>query len=163
MPKLKRTAEQIALDIKNQQKQCCVCKTVKPFSEFYNYKNKNDNKSYRCKPCDDDARKKWKKNNPEKAHLSQRERNLKHRFGVDLDWYQTQLKKQNYCCAICKVKENNVIKGNRADISFAVDHCHKTGKIRGLLCNQCNRALGLFKDSSELITKAIEYLKRKKE
>lgn len=161
MPSIKRTKEQIALDIKKQEKQCCVCNTVKPFSDFYNYKNKSDGKSYRCKICDDASRKKWKEKNPEKSQLSQRQRNLKHRFGVDLNWYQEQLKKQNYCCAICGVTENKVTRGHRVDLSFAVDHCHTTGKVRGLLCNQCNRALGMFKDSAELIKKAIEYLTRK--
>lgn len=141
-------------------KQCSVCKETKDLSEFYNYKSTKDGKSYRCKSCDNKARLKWATNNPEKSHLSQRERNLRHRFGVDLQWYEEQLKKQNYCCAICGTKENKVVRGARIDLSFAVDHCHKTGKIRGLLCNQCNRALGMFNDSVELIHKAINYLKK---
>jgi len=139
-------------------KTCTVCNQDKSLDEFYSYKNSKDGKSYRCKVCDNLARQKWQKNNPEKSHLSQRERNLKHRFGVDLEWYQKQLKKQNYCCAICKTKENKVTLGSNKSLSFAVDHNHDTGEVRGLLCNQCNRALGLFKDSSKVLQNAVKYL-----
>ena len=142
-------------------KTCTVCKKNKPLLDFYNYKASKDGKAYRCKPCDDDARNKWKSKNPEKAHLSQRGRNLKHKYGVTLEWYNAKLKEQNYCCAICKTKENKVMRGAIEGLNFAVDHDHTTGKVRGLLCNQCNRALGMFKDSPELIEKAIQYLERK--
>lgn len=142
-------------------KTCTVCKKHKPLLDFYNYKASKDGKAYRCKSCDDDARNKWKTKNPEKAHLSQRERNLKHKYGVTLEWYNAKLKEQDYCCAICKIKENKVTRGAVSDLNFAVDHDHVTGKVRGLLCNQCNRALGMFKDSVELIEKAIKYLERK--
>ena len=54
-------------------------------------------------------------------------------------------------CAICRLV---CIK------SLAVDHCHKTGKIRGLLCMRCNTALGMFKDDPSLLLRAIEYLKQ---
>lgn len=53
-------------------------------------------------------------------------------------------------CAIC---------GVRPDRSLALDHCHKTGKLRGLLCFSCNVALGHFKDDPKLLRKAIRYLK----
>jgi len=143
-------------------KTCTVCQTSKSLDEFYNYKSSKDGKSYRCKECDNIARKKWSDGNPEKAHLSQRERNLKHKYGVTLEWYNAKLKEQNYCCAICKTKENKVIRGAIEGLNFAVDHNHETGKVRGLLCNQCNRALGMFKDNIELINKAIAYLERKR-
>lgn len=157
MARLKRTPEQIAYDIKHQEKECCICNTRKPFSDFFNYKNKNDGKSYRCKSCDDLARKKWAIDNPERAHLSQRERNLKHRFSVDLKWYEKQFEKQNYSCAICKSKTNKTA-GDREFWNFSVDHCHNSGKVRGILCNNCNRALGLFQDNPKLIRKAAEYV-----
>ena len=157
MARLKRTKDQIAYDIEHQEKECCVCNTRKPFSEFFNFKNKSDGKSYRCKSCDDKARKKWARNNPEKAHLSSRERNLKHKYGVDLEWYEKQFKKQKYSCAICESKVNKTT-GNREFWNFSVDHCHDSGKVRGLLCNNCNRALGLFQDNPKLIRKAADYV-----
>lgn len=142
-------------------KTCTVCKQAQSLENFYSRKSAKDGKGYRCKICDNKARLKWQSDNPEKAHTSQRGRNLKHKYGVDLVWYEEQLKKQNYSCAICGIKENKVDRGGRAELSFAVDHCHTTGKVRGLLCNQCNRALGMFKDSIELINNAIDYLRKR--
>lgn len=162
MPRLKRTPEQIAEDIRAQQKTCCVCNIRKPFSSFYNFKNKSDNKGYRCKECDDLAKKKWTENNPERAYESMRGRNLKARFGISLEDYKKMLSSQNGECAICGTKENNT-GGARKDWNFAVDHDHDTGKIRGLLCNNCNRGLGLLKDSANLLRKAALYVEQHRE
>jgi hypothetical protein len=157
MPRLKRSPEQIATDIQEQHKTCCVCGERKHFDLFYNYKNKSDNKSYRCKLCDDKARRKWSTENPQKAYESMRGRNLKFRFNLSIDEYKQMLSAQGGKCAICEATENNTT-GDRKDWNFAVDHDHKTGKIRGLLCNNCNRGLGLLQDSAELLLKAKEYL-----
>jgi len=138
-------------------KQCTVCKETKELDQFYNVKSTKDGKGYRCKECDNKARQKWSANNPERSHLSQRQRNLKHRFGVDLEWYEKQFKKQNYSCAICETKTNKTV-GDRQFWNFSVDHCHDSGKIRGILCNNCNRALGLFQDNPELLKKAASYV-----
>ena len=81
---------------------------------------------------------------------------LKKMYGVDLNWYSEQSEKQNHVCAICFQPETAVIKGKK--ISLAVDHCHDTGKVRGLLCRSCNNAIGAFKHDKSIILKAIEYL-----
>jgi len=81
---------------------------------------------------------------------------LKKNYGVTLDWYRETLAAQNGVCAICKQPETTKIRGNT--IAMPVDHCHTTGRVRGLLCTQCNRALGLFKDSTEVLQAAISYL-----
>ncbi len=88
--------------------------------------------------------KEWRKNNPEKA----KHYGLKHKHNISLDDYKLMEQKQNGMCAICLKKDNNLY----------VDHCHKTEIIRGLLCNSCNKALGLFYDSTESLKKAVEYL-----
>ena len=62
------------------------------------------------------------------------------------------LEKQNYKCKICGNGEEE------AGHELRVDHCHNTGKIRGLLCSQCNTALGLLKDNPDNIQKALEYI-----
>lgn len=82
--------------------------------------------------------------------------NLKKNFNMTLEDYDKMLKNQNYCCHICLKHENNFSK------KLAVDHCHATGKVRGLLCDICNRSLGLFKDSVELLQNAIDYLTKNK-
>jgi hypothetical protein len=157
MPRIRRTKEEIALDIHQQHKTCCVCNERKHFNEFFNYKNKNDNKSYRCKECDSKARNNWSLNNPKKAYESMRGRNLKQRFGISLDDYIRMFNDQGCKCAICGATENNTT-GDRKDWNFAVDHDHKTGKVRGILCNNCNRGLGLLRDSEELLRKAALYV-----
>jgi hypothetical protein len=157
MPKLKRTKSQIGRDIEEQQKDCCVCGVRKSFDCFYNYKNKSDGKSYRCKDCDNLARDKYRINNPVSSKLKSRNRNLKFNYGIDLDIYYALLEKQNNKCAICETTENNVT-GDRVHWNFAVDHNHDTGKVRGLLCNQCNRAIGMLKDDAALLRKAADYL-----
>jgi hypothetical protein len=159
MPRLKRTPEQIAKDIQEQHKTCCICGERKHFDLFYNFKNKSDNKSYRCKSCDDKAKKKWSDSNPERAYRSMRERNLKARFGMTLEDYEKLLREQGGKCAICEATENNTV-GERKDWNFAVDHDHETGKVRGLLCNNCNRGLGLLRDSEELLRKAANYIEQ---
>ena len=63
------------------------------------------------------------------------------------------LKQQNYCCDICNKHENNFKFG------LYVDHDHSTGRVRGLLCHNCNSVIGRFKDDIKLIEKAINYLK----
>ena len=62
--------------------------------------------------------------------------------------------KQNNRCAICNSEDSNTKKQ-----ALDIDHCHETGRVRGLLCNTCNRAIGLLQDNSELVQKAADYLK----
>ena len=81
---------------------------------------------------------------------------LRKNYGTTLEWYREQLFKQNNVCAICKQQETAVIKGKV--ISMSVDHCHKTGKARGLLCLKCNQGLGFFRDSEDILKSAISYL-----
>lgn len=76
----------------------------------------------------------------------------KRKFGINADQYEAMLMEQNKTCAICKNQEEG-----RA---LAIDHCHTTNEVRGLLCSNCNTALGKFKDSVELLKNAIEYLER---
>ena len=159
MPRIKRTKEDIAFDIEQQQKTCCVCGERKSFSDFYNFKNKSDGKSYRCKVCDDVAKKKWSSENPQRAYESTRGRNLKYYFGMSLQDYKDMLESQGGKCAICGVTENNTT-GDRKDWNFAVDHNHDTRQVRGLLCNHCNRGLGLLRDNAALLRKAADYLEK---
>lgn len=96
-----------------------------------------------------------RENNPDKY----RDKSLKKQFGIGLDEYKEILEKQDGVCAICHNKETALNPLTKEPRELAVDHCHTTGKIRGLLCTGCNTALGLLKDSTELLRKAILYLK----
>ncbi len=79
-------------------------------------------------------------------------RKLKTTYNISLVDYNTMLDKQNFKCAICNT-DVPLGKGN-----FKVDHCHISGKVRGLLCHHCNVGIGHFKDDPSLLIKAIKYL-----
>ena len=78
-------------------------------------------------------------------------------FGLDRNTYDNLLKSQEDCCSICGVSQEDYSKQGYRD-NFAVDHCHSTGKIRGLLCDKCNRGLGFFNDNTEHLKSAVKYL-----
>ncbi len=114
---------------------------------------------------------KWRKENPQgylQAAARYRHENpdklkeyrLKTRFGLTLEDYNKMMALQNNCCAICGEEETARHNFSNNTQRLAVDHCHVTGKIRGLLCMDCNRGLGKFHDDPNRIEKAIEYLKR---
>ena len=150
-------------------KTCTKCKLEKPEENF-------KKKGLHCKDCvnkyNRDLRKKnpefaqrrrdeqrrWRESHPEEYKKRQRNSHLRRNWNMTLDEYEVMLNKQNGVCAICgKTEELN--KGNtRGQISLAVDHDHETGKIRELLCMDCNQTLGRFNDNPEWFLKAAEYL-----
>lgn len=81
---------------------------------------------------------------------------LKRHYGVTPEWYDARLSEQNGVCAICKKPETTVISGRL--IQLSVDHCHDSGKVRGLLCRPCNQAIGSLKHDTKLLLSAIVYL-----
>ena len=76
-----------------------------------------------------------------------------------LDCYNKMLKSQNGQCAICKSTISDMSNNKKTLKKLGIDHCHKTGNVRGLLCGSCNSGIGYFRDSPELLQKAIDYLK----
>jgi hypothetical protein len=86
-----------------------------------------------------------------------RKSNLKLRYNITPQEYETKLASQDYCCAICgKDAFDNIRRGKIEPL--CIDHCHTTGNLRDLLCFQCNSALGHFKDNIETLQKAVQYL-----
>ena len=77
---------------------------------------------------------------------------LKRTYRISIEEYEKKLIGQNGSCAICKGRCSS-------GRELAVDHNHKSGNVRGLLCNHCNRGLGYLKESSEIISNALKYLK----
>jgi hypothetical protein len=95
------------------------------------------------------------RNNPELREYL-RNAGLKHRFGITIEQYNTMLDSQHHVCAICGAPDGNGEGYHRKRL--AVDHCHATGKLRRLLCQDCNIALGKLKDDPGLFLKAAQYL-----
>lgn len=90
----------------------------------------------------------WRDNNPNKC-LDQK---LRYHFGITLEDYNYMLKNQKGKCNICNQECKTYSR-------LAVEHCHKTGVIRGLVCSKCNAGLGFYNDNIELHEKAIKHLK----
>ena len=99
----------------------------------------------------------YRKANKEKLSSNNKKYYLKVKYGITLKEKNFILKKQNNKCKICKITihKNKKLKNNTA----CIDHCHTTNKLRGILCSMCNKGLGHFKDNTEILTNAIDYLK----
>ena len=130
-------------------KTCKRCKKTKPVDAFYLVKKGGTRRSVYCKDCSRASVKKWQRENPDKVKDQCKKADLKRLYGLTVDQRDKLLFKQGGICPICK---SAVSKPN-------VDHCHKTGKIRGILCNKCNLLLGLLGDSPKMAHAAVDYIK----
>ena len=83
---------------------------------------------------------------------------LQKKYGVTVEWYDAALVAQEFACAICKKPEADNDKRLGKPMRLSVDHCHDTNKVRGLLCNTCNRAIGLLKHDIGAMHSAVAYL-----
>lgn len=90
-----------------------------------------------------------------KAHRSDHYRN---RHGITLEDVSIMAKAQGGVCAICHNGAPKIYRSGTVSRSLSVDHCHKTGKVRGLLCHKCNSGLGMFGDDLNRLRSAISYL-----
>lgn len=132
-------------------KVCPSCNVELPIESFsLNEKGKNG-RYHKCKAC---------KNIQQRIHYKetdvwsrskdrQRESNLKRKYNLSLEQFDNLKTSQNNCCAICL-----------QEVELNVDHCHRTNKIRGLLCMECNTGIGKLGDTLEGVLRAVEYLKR---
>ena len=104
-----------------------------------------------------EKRKQWRKDNPEKTKIYRlREKCL--RYGITHEEYLLILEDQNNTCGICGNPETRIDNRSNEITNLAIDHCHVTEVVRGLLCSNCNVALGLFKDNPDTLFLAYEYL-----
>ena len=82
---------------------------------------------------------------------------LKKSYGITYDDYNKMFIEQNGCCAICDTHITDI--NHKHKKHLCIDHNHETGKVRGLLCDSCNRGIGLLKDNYKILIKAANYLK----
>lgn len=152
-------------------KQCRRCYNSKPTDQFPKCKSNKDGLYSYCKDCNSrkatghylinsDKKKAYQRSVPKNT---QRDRNLKSTYGINLDQYELMLKNQDNKCAICRQPETHMnIKSNKVSM-LSVDHDHATGKVRALLCNKCNRGIGCFEDNPEFCISAAQYLTKHKD
>lgn len=131
---------------------CKTCGVEKPTSHFY-VKKKTPVTTYRtdCKVCYGiKSAESFRK--PEATEARKRAWRKHSRFklyGMTEEDYNSLYQQQDGCCKICNQPEDNL----------HIDHCHATGRVRGLLCRSCNTGLGKFKDDVSILGRAIEYLR----
>ena len=124
-------------------KKCPTCKVSKTLDGFYKNRSRHDGVEPYCIPC---SKARIRADKPKAQH-----RALMRNYGIGLKDYNKMSLEQGHVCYICgfKPKEN-----------LAVDHCHTSGKVRGLLCKPCNMGLGNFRDDVHALQAAIAYLSR---
>lgn len=128
-------------------KTCTKCKETHPVSDFTKNKSRKDGLAEWCKPCkrhDASKHKLWKL------------------YGLRLSDFRDLWERCGGKCEICGSEMTNTLlddKPRDRATQAHIDHCHETGKVRGLLCAGCNIGLGNFKDDISLMESAIEYLK----
>ena len=138
-------------------KTCTKCGKTKDYLEFAKDLTLKDKHKSICKKCDNSRKKEYYAQNKEQCKERVRKSQFKSIYGLTLEEYDRKYEHQNGCCYICGKHEQQA--GSR----LAVDHCHKTNKVRKLLCRNCNLLLGHAKDNIDILQKAILYLKEHNE
>jgi len=145
-------------------KECKDCKETKALFLFPKNKTYASGYASSCKDCKSSYAKKWAQINQEKIkekkskyHFKNKDKSrdqyLQKTYGITSSEFDLLNEQQQGRCAICGIKGEH----NRWGV-LVVDHCHKTGDVRKLLCNNCNTGLGLFKDNPKLLRTAALYL-----
>lgn len=163
-------------------KVCTKCTVAQPLDEFYVNNTRSGQRMAACKSCQRAAASEWKRKNPDRARKQLyewrdknmdkmtaaterwRERNPEkqaanarryglRRFGLTPEQYDDMLAAQQFSCAICR-KHQTLFKRR-----LAVDHHHETGKVRALLCDNCNKGIGCLQEDPEIFAAAVAYLK----
>ncbi len=127
---------------------CSKCKHNKPLSEFSKHKSGKLGVYHYCKTCHSEQRKNTYN------YSKSRNRRILNSYGIDINTVETMYMSQNKCCKICN-KEYPVVSKHGG---LYIDHCHTTGKVRGLLCSKCNGLLGACNDDITILKSAIDYI-----
>jgi hypothetical protein len=145
---------------------CSKCKICKEDNRFCKRKSGLDSHCKDCKREYDNIyysknsekirnrRKKWYSENSTRADKTSKKYWLKYKYGISLEERTRLFIQQNGKCAVCSRHESEFKK------ELSVDHSHKTGKVRGLLCAPCNHALGLLKEDVKRMSNLIKYVER---
>ena len=139
----------------NGMRPCSRCKESKPVEEYRLYKDKKTGKMFHrgiCKKCENKRARDWRveKYGSEAAYAK------KLRFNLTPEQFAAKWEAQGRKCSICGIKPDS-------PYHIVVDHCHRTNKVRDILCKHCNAALGSMRDNPDIAIKMAEYLEKHKE
>lgn len=152
-------------------KTCIKCKVTLSLDKFGPHKRSKDRLKYWCRPCeaagvkatsDSEAKNQYNRDYYAANRTKERKRTRLRRYGLTQEQFDALWADQAGGCAICEqalLDIDDYESGNsRPANACCIDHCHTTGKIRGLLCIPCNLMLGYAKDSTDTLAKGIKYL-----
>lgn len=147
--RIKREAEAAYLEhMKTSAPYCQKCK------EFKNLAQMSKVRQNLCKKCAGAHVRAWKKLHPREWDRLRRRAHLFKKYGITLEQYENLIEIQGRKCAICQEERLYDSRSFRPHI----DHCHKTGIVRGILCGGCNMGLGALKDDPKIVQRALSYL-----
>ena len=152
-----------------ETKICSKCRREKPLSEFHKDRTNKHGVRTSCSSCNKEYARAYRLKNPDKEKIKERNRiYYRQRFrdskeererswrrqGISLTYceYEKMLQESEFRCDICNTHQDDL------NCSLSIDHCHKTGEVRGLLCRKCNSAIGMLDDNPELLNRALNYL-----
>lgn len=149
---------------KGRSGQCkkCMNARTKVWRENNREKQREYERRYRHRNLElyNERQRAWRSAHPKAMSIYKRRCNLKTQYGLTMAQYEAMVASQSGLCAICS---NGPSKSARNKMNLVVDHAHDgSRRVRGLLCDTCNRALGLLRDSSDVLRKAAAYLDRNK-
>lgn len=134
-------------------KTCTICKEDKSITGYHKDSSRLDGLYPYCKPCRKVFTSKSYYDNPQR----QRERAMKHNYGMTFDELKVKAEAQDYACEICSRDfKADFDSWNHRQVN--IDHCHTTGAVRGILCQDCNHLLGRAHDDTKTLRAAIKYL-----
>ena len=141
-------------------KTCRCCKQSAPLADFYMARRNRDGRYSYCRTCARQQTARWERDNPAKKRATTREYWLKTHYGITQKQYDAMLVSQGGRCKICRSEGRNTRRAQR--FALHVDHDHKSGHVRGLLCHRCNTILGNAGDDVDILLQAIQYLQTAK-
>ena len=129
------------MDKELQEKECSLCESVKPVSEFSKNSKYKDGYYKHCKSCH--------------YIVYGRDAHFRRTYGISLLDYKDMLEQQNYRCITC-----GAVHRETKQERMVVDHCHSDGGVRGLICQKCNMALGSARDNPDILRNLADYLEK---
>jgi hypothetical protein len=147
--------------MKKESRVCRTCskKETKNPEAFYGFESTSGIAAGRCcRQCWVKKSIKWRQDNSEQYNRARRLRHAKNRYGITAEQFDAMYK--NAVCAGCSVAKNAPTRLHKNGSILAIDHCHKTGKVRGLLCHDCNLAISAAQDTPAILRRLAKYLER---